>query len=371
MFFSISPELDSRFPNNQQVGKLWVNHDHGWHQSTPDTFYKGYPENYCEITTHDQGIEINHSKHRSFPLWYSDNFVTNLPLRTPLQSAWADDHVTINNRGRIYTSKISIDLSVNPVPLSIAQAVQHIKKQLDTSVQQLIDCNPENLKLFCSGGIDTFLLYSILTFHQVQFDLVQDEYFAVDLFTHTNQQALESLWGYKQIHHWPAFTWLATGSCGDEYLLRCPVIISMLTAWYNIDFRQLLDKSTDKYHYHHFAKYDKLWKDSWNSRHQLREQYPTRELLNQQILNILLNDHQHWHLGKTITWTPFNNIELAKILLRCDVNDLLLQFTDGSLSKQLIIEYAPNVLEFIDTYKNHNSKEKLPDFFAWHNKFLL
>jgi len=369
MFFSISSELDSRFPNNQQVGKLWVNHDPGWHQPTPDTFYKGYPENYCEIATHANGIEINHSKHRSFPLWYSDNFVTNLPLQTPLQSAWVDDHVTINNQGCVSTSKISIDLSVNPVQLSIDQAVQQIKTYLDTSVQQLNECNPVNLKLFCSGGVDTFLLYSLLSFHQVQFDLLQDEYFVVDSFTRTNQQALESFWGYKQIHHWPWFTWVATGSCGDEYMLRGPAIIAMLTSWHNIDFKQLLDKSTDKYHYHHFVKYNTLWQDSWNSRYQLREKYPTRELLNQQILNILLNDHQHWHLGKTITWTPFHNIEIVKILLRCNINDLLLQFTDGRLSKQLIIEYAPDVLEFISTYKNHNCREKLSDFFAWHNKF--
>jgi len=369
MFFSIGPNLDSRFPNNQQVGKLWVNYDHGWQQPAHNTFYKGYPENYCEISTHAQYIEINHNKHRSFPLWYSDNFVTNLPGQLTLQSAWIDDHVTIGTNGQVSTSKISIDLSVNPISLSSDQAVQQIKEQLDTSVQQLKEYNPENLKLFCSGGIDTFLLYSLLSFHQMPFDLVQDEYFVMDLFTHANQQALNSFWGYKQIHHWPTFTWLATGSCGDEYLLRGPAIIAMLTAWHNIDFRQLLDKSTDKYHYYHFSKYNKLWQDSWNSRHQLREQYPTLELLNQQILNILLNDHQHWHLGKTITWTPFNNIEIAKILLRCDIDDLMLQFTDGALSKQLIIDYAPNVLKFVSNYKSYNDKEKLPDFFAWHTKF--
>ena len=368
MFFSIGSELDVRFPNNQKVGRLWVNHDHGWQQPAQDIFYKGYSENYCEIATHAQGIEINHNKHRSFPLWYSNNFVTNLPAQQFLKSAWIDEHVTINNHGRVTTSKISIELSVNPVPLSIDQAVQQIKKQLDTSVQQLNKCNPENLKLFCSGGIDTFLLYSMLCFHQVQFDLVQNEYFVVDLFTNTNQQVLESFWGYKQIHHWTTVTWLATGSCGDEYLLRGPAVIAMLTAWHNIDFRQLLNQSTDKYHYYHFGKYNKLWQDSWNARYQLREQYPTQELLNRQILNILLNDHQHWHLGKTITWTPFNNIEIVKILLRCNIDDLLLQFTDGSLSKQLIIDYAPHVLQFISTYKNYNNKEKLPDFFAWHNK---
>ena len=239
MFFSISTSSDTRFPNNQQVGKLWINCDNGWHHTALGTFFKGYTENYCEIITHAQGIEINHNKHRSFPLWYSDNFVTNLPGQPTLQSAWIDDHVTIDTNGQVSTSKISIDLSVNPVPLSVEQAVQQIKTQLDISAQQLNHHCPDNLKLFCSGGIDTFLLYSILTFHQIKFDIVQDEYFAADPFTHNNQQALESFWGYKQIHHWLTPTWFATGSCGDEYLLRGPVIIAMLTAWHNIDFKQL------------------------------------------------------------------------------------------------------------------------------------
>jgi hypothetical protein len=369
MFFSIGSELDSRFPNNQQIGKLWINHDHGWQQTAQGTFYKGYPENYCEIATHAWGIEINHNKHRSFPLWYSDKFVTNFPTQAPLQSVWADERVIIDNQGHVSTSKISIDFSVNPGVLCIDQAVEQIKKQLDASVHQLKKYNPENLKLFCSGGIDTFLLYSMLSFHQLKFELVQDEYFAVDSFTQTNQSTLELFWGYKQIHHWPTITWLATGSCGDEYLLRGPMIISMLTAWHDIDFRKILDKSTDKYHYHYFAKYNTLWQDSWNTRNQLREQYPTQQLLNKQILDILLNDHQHWHLGNTITWTPFNNIELVKILLRCDINDLLPQFTNGAISKQLITEYDPSVLKFTSTFKNHNIKENLPDFFAWHDKF--
>jgi hypothetical protein len=82
-------------------------------------------------------------------------------------------------------------------------------------------------------------------------------------------------------------------------------------------------------------------------------------LLNKQILNILINDHQHWHLGNTLTWTPFKDIEIAKILLQCPIEDLLPQFLDARLTKDLIIDYNPDIIDYLSKYKNHNNKENL------------
>jgi hypothetical protein len=167
------------------------------------------------------------------------------------------------------------------------------------------------------------------------------------------------------MHHWTTPTWLATGGCGDEYFLRGPEVIAMLTAWHDINFGQLLSENTQAYHYHHFNKYQDLWTDSWNNRQILQNLYSTREQLNQHIVDHLLNDHQHWHLGEVTTWTPFKNIKLVKILLQCNIQDLLPQFLDGKISRCIIEHYSPRVLDFVSTYKNYNNKEKLPNFFAW------
>jgi hypothetical protein len=360
MFFSVGPDIDRRFPNNHQINNLWVNCDNGW-QRTNNSFYKGYEDNYCQITVDFKDAIIEHSRLRSFPLFYQTGTVTNLD--STLTPAWTDDAVSINVSGKVTVTKIDIDLTVPSKTLTVDQAVQQIRQQLDATLTQV----PDDIKLFCSGGVDTLLLYAMLSAHH-PFELVVDEHYEPDEFTKTNQLTLSKFWGYQQIHHWTVPTWLATGSHGDEYFLRGPAAIAMLTAWHNINFGQLLADNPDCYHYKYFNRYPELWTDSWINRAQLQEQYPTVELLNRQVLNTLVNDHQHWHLGNTITWTPFKNIELVKILLQCNIADLLPQFLDGQITKTVIKQYSPELLEFVSKYKNYNSQEHLTKLVAWHNK---
>lgn len=368
MFFSITSLKDHRFPNNYPLGSLWFNCDSGW-QRTSNTFYKGYRDNCCTIQITNNSINVDHSLPRSFPLWFQHKFITNL-YPGDWQHAWADDGLAIKYDGEIVARKLKLDLTVPEVELSVDQALKQIVQHLNNSSEDLFNYRNKNLKLFCTGGLDTFLLYGMLAAYGIEFDLIKDEHYALDEFVMTNQPALDAYWSYnpKQMHHWIDPTWLATGGCGDEYFLRGPAVIAMLTAWHNINFGQLLSENPNAYHYHHFDKYNKLWQDSWDNRQTLQSQYPTRKQLNQHIIDHLLNDHQHWHLGNVTTWTPFKNINLAKILLQCNIQDLLPQFLDGQISKQIIKHYSPQLLDFVSTYKNYNNKEKLSDFFTWHEQ---
>jgi hypothetical protein len=356
MFFSVADRLDSRFPNNYQVGSIWINCDNGW-QRTDNMFYKGYADNYCRITVSDTAT-IEHSNPRSFPIWYRQGIITNLD--TLDSQAWSDCSVSMDMLGNVTVTKFDIDLTIPTEALTIAQAQERIRYLLDEKVKQV----PSNVKLFCSGGVDTLLLYGMLD----SFELVPDEHYEEDAFTKDNQQALQKFWAYKQIHHWVAPTWLATGGHGDEYFLRGPAVIAMLTSWHNINFGELLKDNPECYHYYYFNKYSELWKDSWNNRQQLRKEYPTVDLLNRQVLNILVNDYQHWHLGNTLTWTPYKDIRISKILLQCPINELIPQFLDGRLSKDLIIDYNTNIIDYLSHYKNHNPKENLSKLFEFHAK---
>jgi hypothetical protein len=362
MFFSVGLEQDRRFPNSYQFDTLWVNLDSGWQQHN-NQFYKGYADNHCEIVIQDTGITVKHSSPRSFPMWFQHGAITNL-YPGEWQRAWISDGLQIQPSGEIVWTPVSLDLTVPADVLSVDRAVQQIQTLLNYSVTEL----PHAVRLFCSGGLDTFLLYSMLTYHGCEFDLLQDEHFESDQFIDLNREALETYWSYNrlQLHHWNQPVWLATGGHGDEYFLRGPAVIALLTAWHDIDFGAVLAQNTTAYHYHHFNKYSELWATSWQQRDNLRQQYPTRDVLNQQIMDILGNDHQHWHLGQTITWTPLKNIEIARILLQCDIADLVPQFLDGSITRKIIQHYCPDVLNFVSAYKNHNYKEKLNDFFHWH-----
>ena len=380
MFFNISPTVDHRFPYNFSLNFATFNCDAGWRKAdTTDgiIFAKGYCDtcsidellnnfggageysgNFCLVKFTDK-VEIAHNKNRGFPLRFSENSVTNLFTDAPYQTVWADDSIQIDLNWKITTNKINLDTVISSDSLSITNAGNKIFNLLVNDIDGFINNNNwSNLKLFCSGGLDTLLLYSLLMYTNTEFDLLTDNHYTIDSFTKINKSELENNWAYKQIHHWNQPSCIATGGCGDEYFLRGPTVISMMTAWNNIEFNRLLTESVDSYHYKYFSQYD-IWQTDWNNRELLQQQYPTRELFHQQILNILLNDHQHWHLGNTLTYTPFKNIEIVKILLQCSVEDLLPQFLNGQLSKSLISNVDPALLKSVSKYKNFNNAENI------------
>ena len=379
MFFNITPAIDQRFPYNYSLDFATFNCDAGWQQFNINDdviFAKGYSDtqsldelannfyqantytgNFCLIKFSNT-VEITHNKNRGFPLRFCQDSVTNLFCSESYQNVWADDNIQIDNNWKIVTNKIQLDTTVQTECLSTTSALDKIFNILIIDIEKFIRTNSPKLKLFCSGGLDTLLVYSLLMYTNTEFDLLTDNHYEYDSFTKINKSELENNWAYKQIHHWNQPSCIATGGCGDEYFLRGPTVISMMTAWNNIEFNRLLTESVDSYHYRHFSKYD-IWQTDWNNRALLQQQYPTQELLHQQILNILLNDHQHWHLGNTLTYTPFKNIEIVKILLQCSVEDLLPQFLNGQLSKSLISNVDPALLKSVSKYKNFNNTENI------------
>lgn len=363
MFFSVSTEPDRRFLNRIQHLDLWINFDAGWTLKS-SSLRKGYQSNHCCIDLLDNGITVNHSHPRSFPMWFEHGFITNLYPDSGKQ-AWVRDSLHMMPDGRIVWTPLALDLLVPDDTITMTQALSRTIDLLDQSVQEL---NGQSLKLFCTGGLDTFLLYALLTHHKIKFDLLDHEQFESNRFVDLNRQALEHHWSYnrQQLHHWNNPTWLATGGCGDEYFLRGPAVIAMLAAWHDIDFALLLEQNPTCYHYHHFKRYQDLWHATWQQRELLREQYPTRAELMNHVMDNLANDHQHWHLEQTMTWTPFKNIEIARTLLQCDITDLIPQFLNGDLTRQIIARYCPEVLQFVSTYKNHNNLERIQEFIQWH-----
>lgn len=295
-------------------------------------------------------------------MWFEHGFITNLYPDSGKQ-AWASDGLHMDIDGRIVWTPIDLDLTVPADTLTLSQAQARIIDMLDATVTKL----EQPVRLFCSGGLDTALIYSLLRYHRCDIDLVADEHFETNKFVDMNQLALEHYWSYRrgQLHHWNQPTWLATGGCGDEYLLRGPAVIALLTAWHDIDFAARL--AQDQYHYYHFAKYQSLWQDTWHQRHQLREQYPDTKFLHAHVLNTLLNDHQHWHLGNTVTWTPLKNIELARTLLQVDIDKLIPQFLNGDFTRSLIAQYCAPVLEFVSSHKNHQAGQHRQAFWNWHH----
>ena len=385
MFFSIAKESDARFPNHYQINHAWFNSDAGWHRLDQQTFYKGYADcadmvsvasnfdqagsytgNYAVIKFTPEKIIVRHSRNRSFELWHNDTCVTNLPGVPDVKNIWASHEVHVLSDWTQTLHRIHTDRSVLPGTLSWDQARDQVIDILDHSVRDFFANNQAHMHLYYSGGVDTLLLYSLLIRHRQPFELITGTHYEQDDFVSTNQENLNCFWNYKQIHHWREPTWLATGSHGDEYLLRGPEVIAMLTSWHNINFTEVMADCSNHYHARYFAKHPKLWQDHWANRHKFQDQYPTLEQMHAHIIDFLLNDYQYRHLGNTLTWTPLKNINLVRTLLQVNIHELVPQFTNAELTQQLIAQTDAKLLESLSRYKNCNSTENVPVLKKYH-----
>lgn len=366
MFFTLSSEPDNRLPNHDRFGNYWFSHDDGW-KNNKDHWYKGY--NYPQINhgnflklnlISDSNVLLEHDIVRGFPLWWNNQTqtLTNL-LGTGLQ-IWNNKNVCIRDhwlhdfdQPNYFVSELK--------ELSFDQAVDLICENLVAKAQSLKNLNISK-KLFLTGGIDTATIYSVLKYVGVEVELIDYEYIKYDDFLNKNFSKIKKIhWGYQQIHHWDKPTMLVSGAFGDEFLMRGPLTLAWWAAFNNIDLVELLKNNCDVYHHSYFLKDQnvKIFNNEWNSRSEIKLASKDLIGLKNKIINNVSNDHQHWHLGNTLTWTPFKDIELLKVCLSLNIEDLTGQALDATLNKSVIKKMYPKALSVVSRQKNTDSRENI------------
>lgn len=380
MFFLISKNKDTRFDVSHYKLGWWVNTDQGWLVNQTDNSLllgKGYCDqhsiqwlleqniipnnlsgNFCLLKiTVDRGVEIFNNEYRSFPLWVSSDLLTNFdPLtKDDLQRVWADQAARVSNQGTIHIGTVKKKNKFVPGSKNLDDVVNNIVDLLLHRAEQFKQNYQEKINFYRTGGVDTTLALALCNFSKIDVMHTVGNSLTPTNFITKNHNALKQYWGYKVLHNWNYPNVIVTGSHGDEYFLRGPDAISIITAWHNIDFVELLDKNPGCYHYHHFnsIKNRTKFKNQYNNRHQLQEKYPAWEDLANYILDILINDHQHWHISETITWTPLKEINIANWCLSLPIDELLDNFLNASIPKKCIERLDVNLISSIDQYKNY------------------
>ena len=372
MFFTISKTPDTRFTNHAPLGIWWFSYDMGWTQSDNNqVWYKGYCStllnhgNFTRISINDDVIELEHDLERSYPLWWDESTSTLTNLLGTGRSIWVDTQIKLTTDGIIET-KVDPIGTIDFNNLTVSQAVEEICQNLKNKTIELQQYNTNIPRcLFVSGGIDTLTLMSLIKNTDTTCDILDYEHFEYDQFTNQNLINIQnSHWAYKQIHHWHDKTMLISGACGDEFLFRGPCVIALWAAWHSIDLAKTLETASG-YHVGYFRKEANLTviRDHWARRSAIKSLYPTKQDLIRQILNINVNDHQHWHLGNTLTWTPFKDLTLTKILMSLSESDLLDHVLDATVNKQVIKSLWPNALKLLSTTKNLNSRQHLHNLY--------
>lgn len=362
MFFTLSPTIDSRFPNHTVLGGMMLSHDAGWDNSKLNTVTKGYNHktighgNFVEISMIDNLICVDGGNARSFPLYWNNETLTLSNLDQSGVRIFADRIPMIGKNSEFVYRDIIGNIDISEI--TAEHAVTLIVDNLCTKSQALVKEYPKlPRRLFVTGGIDTVTLFALMRNQGIDFELLDYNHFEFDDFLNSRYPTIrEQYWAYQRIHHWKESCILLTGGNGDESLMRGPVTIAIWAAWHNIDIRNIIKTG---YHSNYFSKPSNCKLFDSQDPNLVKLRYPNKEDLIKDIVNINLNDHQYWHLGNTLTWTPFVDQELTKIMLRLNTSDIISQIVDATISRQVIEKLYPPALDLISDLKNVNTRNKL------------
>lgn len=382
MFFSISKNAQRNFPCQYSMAGLTINTDSGWQVATVNGVnyvYKGYadtdrlenlltqiadqtqPEftgNFCVFVDQQDCVSIRTSRYRSFPLWYNNESVNNLVPTA--DTVWSDSQCDVWSDLTV-TQQTFVPFLVEVERKSLS-AVEEIDKILTQRVRQIASQLDQPMRVFLSGGVDTMLVYSYILREQVPYQLVRSWHVDYDDFYISNSVDITRNWSYHQIHHWTEPCVLASGTPGDEFMLRSPYTADLLLRWHGTSINQELPNWPDSMQYQYFLSDNQ--QKIFAQHEQENLQFGTKQDLHFYLLDWLHNDWQHHHLGNTLTWTPLRDLELFKIMLSLPLEQQLKQIMNSEISVALIQQNAPDLIDCISPQKNHgNSMAKLQNLY--------
>lgn len=352
MFFRLAHDRDPRFPQHHQLTNgLWLSTDSGWHTHA-DSVIKGYADevpradipthpdrrrlrgNFCVFQPLADRVEIIHGSERSFPMWRSDRAVTNLYPEG--DQMWADKRLCVDaDMG----CEITTDMTWQETTVrDDAELVDKVHEILLNKFRSFMAHNTLPIKLYHSGGVDTTLVWTYLDHLGADYELVDYEYIKYTPFYRTNRKRIKEIGGgfYDQTQLWDEDCVLASGASGDEALLRGPTTLAMALAKHNVELEGLTQ--VNDYHYKYYARYKH---DSHRPKDYSRV-----------ILDMLYNDHQHWHIDRTLHFTPLRDMRLPALVLQASRELLLAQARNADINRMLISRMDPGKLKKITKYKN-------------------
>lgn len=341
MFFNISITRNDNFPIHLEHNGVCIDLDPGW-TLTETKLYKGLKENQCTINLLDTGIEIDTGDKRAFPVYYNNDNVSNLINYETVYNT-NEDLSLFNDTVKFLKTPHSTEFK--NLNLNDCELFDCLYDYLDDKIKNFETDSP--IKIFPTGGVDISLLISFILKHKKKYELLTYEYKDMDYFVCHNRSLIGNNWAYRDIHYWREPSILLSGTHGDEMMLRLPQHAYMLGKINGENILGTLKDNPNLYHSHYYLRskqqksYDEV--DSLNLNESQAKDF---------ILGRNSFDYQHWHLGKTLTWTPLNDLTITNIMLNFSYDFLRQQFLDAGISKKLIERNNPQHLKLVSKQKN-------------------
>ena len=350
MFFRLAHDKDPRFPDHHRLTeRLWLSTDSGW-QRLGDCVIKGYADdmplhqipthpdrrrlhgNFCAFQAQADQVEIIHGRERSFPVWRSDDAVTNLYAEG--DQIWADKRLRIHDD---MSCDITRDITWRPTTVTDDdELVDQIHHTLEARFRSFTQHNTLPMRLFLTGGADTTLVWAYLDHVGADYEIVDYEYMKYTPFYKRNYKRIRQFTFYKQTQLWDEDCVLVSGACGDEMLLRGPTTLAMALARHDVALEGLTRPGD--YHHEYYARYQ-------HDRHRVADHTA-------HIMDMLYNDHQHWHMDRTLHFTPLRDLRLPALVLGASRELLIAQARNAEINRRLVGRMDPAKLSAITRSKN-------------------
>jgi hypothetical protein len=363
MFFHIADQPQPNYPCHWQLGSFWISTDSGWQLEqvgSAQVLYKGYADsaplenllydivlqttphtlgNFCALVFADHTLAIQTDRYRSFPIYIGHKDINNL-IATE-RTAWTDSVISVHEDLAVTETKFNVIGHAWLPTINVDQ----IDQLLTDKIQKFLAHNQRPLRVFLSGGVDTLLLYSYIVKLGADHEMVWNLHTDLDEFYLANSADIKKYWGYRQIHHWTQPCVLASGTPGDEFMLRSPTTANQYLLKHGTSIAQQLAVHPDCLHFEYFTKHLSL----------VDGQKPATA---PELCNTVINDWQHWHLGNTLTWTPLRDLQLFKMFLALPYDQALAQIMNSAVSRELIERNVPGLTEVLSDQKNSGNAMK-------------
>ena len=377
MFFKIAHRVDDRFPVHHDLGDLVLNVDSGWHTHQQDHLhyiFKGYVEdagwspdllatitdlqvlgNFCVFCfdSTQQTVSLVTNRWRGMIIWSEPGqWISNLDRAS--YTIWNDSSISIDQTLGYRETKVDIIGDTSVADITSSQLIDRVHQILDSRIGNFLHNNTFPVRVFCSGGIDSTLVWRFIKRHTPDYELVLENRVQWDYFWCRNRrQITQQFWAYQQIHHWLEPCVLTSGAPGDEFFFRSPATVNLWCMYNDIDIFDLLRPGVGiLYDYFMLEKNQTLFRSQQSDRFLDEVMRKKPSDFNRYLCDIVVNDCQHWHLGNTLTFTPLRDLEIFKLFLNLTPNDAIPQIFNGDISRALIVRNDPAMLDLMSDVKN-------------------
>jgi len=286
-----------------------------------DNILNGYKPKgiWCVISSVDAIHKVYHPKLCNFP---SDGF-TNLYNNNVVHN-----YLTFNN-------------TVN----SLDTVFDNIVSMLVDTIHGYTKYNSDTLNIWCTGGLDSVLLVAICEKANVPYNLYVDHthsYTCNIRETNLIKHVKREFSNYSFMSMFNERTTLATGYSGDSFFCRHPKQINLLANVLNLTAHDVV--KPNQYVYTYLKR--SMFSNMNNVLGITEEEAKTR------ILHGISEWWSVWHVDNTITFTPFHDEDLIRMVLTLPLQVLIDASSDGTIQKKAIEKCNPDFLLLVDNQKN-------------------